>query len=289
MGQTYDCTIPRADFEGLDDDRLINTELLRTDNLRYIDINSGIKLPCNEDLVGLTHTPMEELSQYNSWYLINNLPYYYKNKKSNFVILNELLGEELSKYMQLPTIEYSIVVENDEISGLISQNFLDGTYKHYESRNAPRSIKRLVRDILTDSELDCDQNLKRQLTALLIRNFYSCLKDRNKNSCYGMKDDNLIVTPLFDYESSFVHNDDNVYIDPLISYSFDPYAIKYIDQNNPYFKEYLEMIEEYNILISLKKIEQYHGIKVPQCYIEYYTDFDKTRKAFMKELGLLKK
>lgn len=259
---------------------------LVTDNLKSIDLFECSKLLANEENAKLVHTTLDNMKEYNSWYLYQDNTYYLKHRPSNIVILNELIGEELSKYMHLPTIEYSVVTSTDEIIGLMSKNFLDGTYEHLQSINASKKMMNDARMMIMAPNFKCDEVVREQITSLIIRNFYASLNDRMKNAHIGIKDGKMIISPLFDYESSFLDADTFLYNDPLFGFSFNEESIKYIKENNKYFNEYLERIYDYSILVSLENIKNKHGINIPDSFITYYTDYERKRKANIKKLGL---
>ncbi len=286
MGKVYDCSILDAEFKYKDDSRIIDTSMLKTDKTKTIDINSGIKLPADDRTEKLTRTPLETIKRYNTWYFIDEKTYYLKKRVNNFAILNELIGEELAILMGIPTIHYSLATDDDDIIGVFSENFLDGTYNYHKGIHASKNTLLEIRKILTDKSYECDESLRRNYTAMLIKHFYTSLNDRSENTYYGISDGKLVFTPTFDYESSFIKLDEETYIDPLINYSFNPESSAYIKENNEYFEEYLNMILNYSITSILSRIEEKHGINIPTDFVSYYENFDKKKKEFMKTLGL---
>ncbi len=61
----------------------------------------------------------------------------------------------------------------------------------------------MIRKILTDYKFECDPITRKQITALILRNFYASLFDRIENSYYGIKNSKIIVPPTHDFESAF--------------------------------------------------------------------------------------
>lgn len=286
IGKVYDCNILEAACKHRDDARIINTEIFKTDETKTIDINSGIKLPADEETAAVTRTPLEMIKTHDSWYFLNGKFYYLKDRLNNFAILNELIGEELAEYMGIPTVHYALASNEGNIIGILSENFLDGTYTHQQGLFASRKILREMRKMLTDKNFECDESLRRKYTAMLIKHFYSSLADRNANTYYGICNGKLVFTPTFDYESSFINPFGETYIDPLINYSFNPESSEFIKENNEYFEEYLEMIKNCNIINILSKVEENHGIRIPNDFVDHYVSFEKNKKEFMKTLGL---
>lgn len=286
IGKVYDCDIFDAACRHKDDARIKNTEILKTNKTKTIDINSGVKLPADEETATVTRTPLEMIETHDSWYFLNGKFYYLKDRVNNLAILNELIGEELAEYMHIPTIHYALATKDDKIIGVLSENFLDGTYSHHQGLFANRKILRAIRKILTNKNFECDESLRRKYTAMLVKNFYSSLGDRNENTYYGISNGKLVFTPTFDYESSFIMPFEETYFDPLINYSFNPESSEFIKDNNEYFEEYLEMIKKCNIINILSRVEENHGIRIPNDFVDHYVDFDTKRKEFMKTLGL---
>lgn len=73
------------------------------------------------------------------------------------------------------------------------------------------------------------------MTSLIVRNFYASLMDRNVNSYIGLKNNDIIISPLFDYKASFIEREMYFYVDHLFGYCFEPESIEYIKKNNNYF------------------------------------------------------
>ena len=188
--------------------------------------------------------------------------------------------------MGIPTIHYALASNDNNIIGILSENFLDGTYTHQQGLFASRKILREMRKMLTDKNFECDESLRRKYTAMLIKHFYSSLTDRNANTYYGICNGKLVFTPTFDYEASFINPFGETYIDPLINYSFNPESSEFIKENNEYFEEYLEMIKNCDIINILSRVEENHGIRIPNDFVDHYVSFEKNKKEFMKTLGL---
>lgn len=286
MNKVHKCSIPEAELNYKNDIRIVDTSLLKTDHLKSISVSDGIKLPVDQETAELVKIKLDDLEEYGYWYYINGRTYFLKERKSNFAILNELLGQELAEYMSIPTIKYNIAVDKDEIIGLFSENFLDGTFEHRKGKYASKQILKEIRNILTNPDYECDELLRRRYTSALVKSFYTAIGDRYKNSYYGIKDGKLVFTPTFDYESSFINSQSYFTGNPLFDCVFSKESVEFFKKNNPYFLEYMEMIKNSNMLSSLGNIEEKHGIVVPNCYIEYYVDFEAKRKEFIKTFGL---
>lgn len=286
MGNVYSCGIAEADFEYQDDSRIVDTSLIKSDLMDKVEINTDDKIEASEENAKLIGIDLLEMKKHDSWYKIDDKFFYFKNRKNNLAILNELICVELSKYLNIPTIEYKIATEQGEIVGLASVNFLNKDYEYTKCIHAPKSLIQDVRKMLTDRTFECDENLRKQITALVIRNMYSSLIDRRENAYYATSGEKLIIPPSHDYESAFRRIDIDSSTDPLFSYSFNPDSVAVLKENNPYFSEYMEAIKEYNMLKAMASIEEKIGVFFPNQYVEYYVNYDTNKKEFMKTLGL---
>ena len=46
------------------------------------------------------------------------------------------------------------------------------------------------------------------------------------------------------------------------------------------------MIKNCDIINILSKVEENHGIRIPNDFVDHYVSFEKNKKEFMKTLGL---
>ncbi len=113
-------------------------------SLLYRDNTRGIKCSSLESYKGtiyelskILNVDVETLLYKNHWYLYQDEFYYLKKRACISYILNELLGEYISRYMSLPTVTYDLALDDDKIVGLLSKNFLrsDGNYKQASEIN----------------------------------------------------------------------------------------------------------------------------------------------------------
>lgn len=271
-----------------------NLELLRTGYSRFFDMTDLEPLPVDEELSLNTLVPLKELR--DSWYFIKLFGdksynyYYYKKITSLKDMLNELIGVEVSKYMELPTVEYSIAEENGNISGLLSKNFNDPD-KNYINSDSLRELNyyKRLRNLLLDSTPDFqNKGVKKLITTYFMNNFYLSLKDRTTNSkCYidGM---DVIIAPIFDYESAFLDPEMVNYIDPLFLHqiSINKKVVNGIEKANNTFNEVVDKLNELNIKKIMDKVQDKNCIYIPDEIKNYYIDYDNKRREHMKTLGI---
>lgn len=264
-----------------------NVEILRSGYTNYKDLKNASFLIANEELSALTMTPLDTLKRYNNWYFFEGDYYYLKELGSIIGFINELLGQYLSEYMDLPTIEYHVVQKDGKIVGLFSRNFKSSLYDYSLGMYAPKNLVSDIRKIITGNDYECNEETCKQLTAYLIRNYYSSLKDRLMNSMYAYNSkERFIMAPLYDYESSFMDPQMMTYLDPLINYCFNYESCETLRNNNKYYAESLEKIYGFDILSALKIISDKYSIVIPSEVKDYYKNFDIERKSFMKYMGV---
>lgn len=264
-----------------------NVEILRSGYTNYKDLKNASFLIANEELSALTMTPLDTLKRYNNWYFYEGDYYYLKELGSIIGLINELLGQYLSEYMELPTIEYHVVQRDDKIVGLFSRNFKSSSYDYSLGMYASKNLVSDIRKILTDKDYECNEDIRKQVTSYVVRNYYSALKDRLMNSMYAHNSkEKFIMAPLHDYESSFMDSEMMTYIDPLINYCFNYESCESLRHNNKYYAESLEKIYGFDILSALKVISDKYSIVIPSKVKDYYESFDKERKNFMKHMGV---
>lgn len=266
-----------------------NIEALRSGYSRFVNLEDAVRMPANEELSEMLITPVVTLREYDNWFFYNGEFHYFKERKGLTSMVNELLGQELSEYMNLPTIKYQIAQKDGKIVGLISPNFKDLRYDYFDSRTLSREQLKSIRELFVSGNISFDEKTRELLTAYILRNYYASQKDRQNNSLYAKSSrEPFIMSPLFDYEASFDDPTMLSYVDPLLSYTFTPESTDIVMKNNPYFKEYLEYILAFDVKKALNNIESKQKINIPFALREQYYSFDTERREFMSEMGLKK-
>lgn len=285
MEKLYDCSLADAAIMHSDDSRIADTSLISKDLINKVEIKDEDKIYAKDASANTIGISLEDMKKHDSWYMVDGKQCYFKYKPNNMAILNELLCVELSKYLGVPTIEYKLATKQNNIVGLISENFLTHDYDCIKSIYAPRNLIRMIRKILTDYKFECDPITRKQITALILRNFYASLFDRIENSYYGIKNSKIIVPPTHDFESAFLDFTIDGSVDPLFSYTFTPESVKLLMDNNPYFADYVNALKEYNMLVAMSSVEEKYGVVFPNEFVEHYCNYDENKKEFMKTLG----
>lgn len=265
----------------------LNIDRIQTGYSRFDILDDAAKIILNDEIVSSINLPLSNISEYNNWYKKNDKQYYFKEIDSLVVLLNELLGEDLSIWMELPTVHYDIVTDReDRIIGLLSENVKRKNKIYIDSRNLDKSSVERIRNIFTGDEIHYDPKFKRDLTYYVIRNFYSVLQDRYSNSEVIWNGDSFEIPPLMDYASSYNDHLVGVYYDPLITFTFTEKEISYLRENNEFFLEALTRVFEYSYKDALLRLEKKYDIVIPVVVKQYYMQFGEWRKQVLIDMGL---
>lgn len=229
--------------------------------------------------------------------MYNGEYYYFKKMSIAMRVVNELLGEYLSKYMELPTVEYELVLDFNKIVGLLSKNFRNRQKKYYASYEVKRRDLSLFSTAIESHKIN---ELRKILDRLIMKDFYSCLTDRGNNTLISMNFlKKVSLEESFDYELSFVDERESTelnlgsekpkydtYYNPLFV-SKDPDSryegitydtLREMLEYDEYLNEVFECIMDFDIKKALLDLEDAHNFKIADEMKEYYFDFDKLRK-----------
>ncbi len=246
--------------------------------------------------------PFIDLLLKKNWYLYNGEYYYFKKMSIAMRILNELLGEYLSKYMNLPTVEYILALDYDKVVGLLSKNFRRREKRYLKADEVNRKTLKPFSVALNKHEID---DFRKTLDRLIMKDFYSCLMDRGRNTLISVsKLKGVSLEESFDYELSFVDEREKLesnislfsnakydtYYSPLfrskklnafyeeITYDTLREMLEYDDYLNGVF----EYIMNFNMKKALLDVEDAHNLKIDREMKDYYINFDRARKQELR-------
>lgn len=274
------------------------SEYLSGDSIKGISIRD-LEKP-HENLLALSkaiNISLPDLILKNNWYVYNGEYYYFKKMSIAMRVVNELLGEYLSKYMELPTVEYELVLDFNKIVGLLSKNFRNRQKKYYASYEVKRRDLSLFSTAIESHKIT---DLRKILDRLIMKDFYSCLADRGNNTLISMTFlKKISLEESFDYELSFVDERESTelnlgsekpkydtYYNPLFV-SKDPDSryeeitydiLRGMLEYDEYLNEVFERIMVFDIKKALLDLEDAHNFKIADEMKEYYLDFDRLRK-----------
>lgn len=241
---------------------------------------------------------LAEIILKNNWYIYDGEYYYYKRLDSAFRIMNELIGVYLSKYMSVPTVEYTLALDFGKIVGLLSKNFRKLKKRYYLATCVNSKYLKKFSNSLNEPIVD---ELRKSLDRLIMKDFYSCMTDRVRNTLVSMtRLKNVSLETSFDYEMSFIDEIDSLYprFEKNEAHEFDRYFNPLFyndDEDKSYgeinydtlkgmmeYDEYLiylfERIMDFDIAKAIKCIEEENGMVVADDLKNYYINFDKIRK-----------
>ena len=257
--------------------------ILLTSETKYINVADMKKISL-EDLS--FSVPLSSLGRNGAWFKNDEEEIYYLKRRGFLaIILNELIGEYLSKYMGFDTVEYDLAYEDDDIVGLFSKNFRKPDVDYVYSPNLTEDEKAYInRVICSRARKKKIKDYKQRYTDYLMRNFYANQGDKVFNAmCY--RDKGLVyLSTLFDYESSFYHVDDDSLIDPFLmqdELSYD--LINELRKKDKCFDRSIEKVLGFNMEETLEQIKDDFGVRIPDMVMDHYTSYDKERKRLMKE------
>lgn len=273
-------------------------EYLSGDSIKGISIRD-LENP-KENLFALSkaiNISLPDLILKNNWYMYNGDYYYFKKMSIGMRVVNELLGEYLSKYMELPTIEYELALDFNKIVGLLSKNFRSRQKKYYAAYEVKRRDLSLFSTAIESHKIT---DLRKTLDRLIMKDFYSCLADRGNNTLISMNFlKKISLEESFDYELSFVDERESAelnlnsekpkydtYYNPLFvsknpdsRYTEITYdTLRGMLEYDEYLNEVFERIMDFDIKRALLNLEDAHGFKIADEMKEYYFDFDRLRK-----------
>ena len=233
----------------------------------------------------------------NHWHKIDGEWYFYKSDDSKFHFINELLGEVISNYFGLDTINYQVaklsIIGKKEEYGLISKNFCDKKYTYKSCTDydlTPRrdlSILEYIRNICqTEEEY---QLLLDDLKKFFIRDFYTSQKDRTINNfLFKVTKEGKRLAPLYDYEYSFASLDLEIYRNQIAEINLKDKETKKLLRHDPKFQELLNLIINANMATLIEEVEDKHQILVPDHYKTNYKHHDSEIKRLILKHKLIK-
>ena len=254
---------------------------------------SKIGVPVTKKVMKDLSLDETRLRLWNQWTKIDNTYYYFKQINYIYTFLEELIGEQISKYFDLNTVHYEIGAkkENKTIKyGLLSKNFRLQQKTYFESidLHLNRYHGFELFDHLEEYNEEGQYNLLiSDLKKMIIRDFYTHQIDRlnDNNFFFQIDDGKLRLSPLHDYESSF-----------------EEFALEYtnlfssFDLQNPKIVEYFHQDKEFNnlfkkiFLLDMKKIleniEKNYQIEISKNHQNYFLDYDEQVKEHLLKLHI---
>lgn len=239
----------------------------------------------------------------------NNKIYYLKKciySRNMSHILNEIIGEYVSKYFKLDTVHNILIKYGIDMKyGLITKNFVDNR-KYYYYFNDTLFVKlnndSLVGlDNLYNLDLVYDKNYNiikvdnnclnifiKNIKKLIIRDFITKQTDRHsKNMVIKCINDKIFLMPIFDYEHSF-YNDDCLAFNHIFDFDLLLDKVCYIVRNDDYFEQLLKYAMNMNINDIINEVEYNYHIKLDKYEVECYNNVVELQKSKIKKYRLIR-
>ena len=231
----------------------------------------------------------------------------FKDKGTEYC-LNELLGETISKYFELPTVHPQIAFLNDysdDSLGVLIKIFFQSDHTYFYIDNFPHVsiqfyhhnlenlnfLSTYYNDTLDDDiplTLENIEKLKNSLKKMIVRDYFANQQDRSiENFMFQEKDGYVSLAPLYDHEFSF---DDYFYGNSFFNLAlFDP-SVRKIIKDDDDFKKLIIRGMTLNIPRFISQVEDEHHIILDSKEKERITKTLKRQKRKVticqKDLGI---
>lgn len=234
----------------------------------------------------------EIVTLWNNWYEIDGSWYYFKafnnypDPTSNFI--NELIGEYLSLYLDIPSVHYKIGKADDKY-GLLSLYFRDKKNRYIDPRNI--GLYANYNDLSNlENIISCCKNennfkeVVNELSKMIAIDLYMGQTDRTSNNFVFQKNkDGLHLAPLYDFENSFL-TPRSTY-EPISYNAACLFTIKLKHKEeikkHPELEEYLNRLLYLDIEKVLSDIQESLKIDIPKERVNAYKNYVEKRKKLL--------
>lgn len=254
-----------------------------TDETKCVDLNSFIRLNLTRDeLAYLLHINKEIIEKEENWYSYDGDMWFLKRRNKMRFIINELLGEYLSMYMNLPTIHYVLLVSKGKIIGVASKNFREKGAIYQNAFKLTDSDHEKINKVLLSRPTIFNHKYKKQMYNYLIRNYYASQENRMHNVLCEYKSKRFYLAPLYDYEMSFTSKSGKIFIDPyFLGVDINPYLLRGLFKKDRSMRDSVNRILDLDMECALKYLEDDNKIIIPEDLKKYYLDYDRSRKELI--------
>lgn len=261
-----------------------NSSIFLTDKTKGINLSDLKHLHMSKVVLTELHIPLRELEKRNNWYELDGKKYFVKRRALMQNIINELLGEYVSKYMNLATVHQSLLLDDDKIIGLVSENFRKKGIKYVKADCLTDEEHCKINKVLLSRPTLINRNYKRKMYDYLMRNFYTNQCDRMNNVLCYYHFNRIYLAELYDYEMSFISPEDYRLIDPYfmgidITTNFLAKLLNW-DAN---LQSSVDKIRNFDMQDALDYLENYYKIIIPDDLSDYYLDYDQKRKRLIND------
>ncbi len=227
-----------------------------------------------------------------NWYNIDGKWFYFKWAKGLKSIINELMGEVISKYFNLESAHY-ILAKLDHKEGVISQNFCCKDFSYKTSREL-KFTGQINLDILNkikdNPNLPNSELLLEDIKKLFIRDFYTIQNDRNNNNLlFKCQKNSIRMAPLFDYEMAFdPYTNFHCYRNVLGTLYLDFIETRQLVINDDFFQKLLLLLMDARMPLFIQEVEDINEIIIPKHIKETYLQSDLLVKKYIKNIKVIR-
>lgn len=256
-------------------------------SLKAIDVSNLKKLEVTESLSKTLNIPIYILDIYDNWVEIDKDIFYYKRTRSANKITKELLGEYISKYMDLETVSYVLAKDFEGLSGLLSKNYRESDIEYVQSYQLTKKELAHILRTINIPIFARDKELEESLAKYIMRNFYTASGDRDGNVLCKRVNGKIYLAPLYDYECSFNMVYRERYTDKLFMledgnyFPIDIESILRMIKKSKIMEKYYDRIMSFDMNSTLGMIESDNGIIIPDKLKDELNDYDQRRKQYM--------
>lgn len=240
-----------------------------------------------------------------NWHKIDGEYHYFKPLSSSRSFYNELLGEFISLYFDLESVDYHIaklmVDGQKEQYGLLSKNFCTKEYTYktlfdYISECSELHLFANDLSIVNKIETICQTKeetalLQDDLKKLFIRHFYNtqCDGGNGQNIMLKKSEAGIRLATLYDYAFAYVGLDDlSRYVWDVGELNVENEDTQNLFRDDPRFQELLYKLMDADIFQLLKQAEEKHNIVIPLKQKNEYSRYEKRVKELVLENKLIK-
>lgn len=255
----------------------------------------------------------EILKLYSNWYNIDGTLYYFKEMDDLERVINELLGVKIAKYFKLASAKYTFGLKkqgNVYKTGLLTKSVFSNN-KKYE--NLYDLIDANVYGFL---DIDCvdevlklcgdkteKQKVRLQILRMSIMDFYMHQVDRVFPNINFQIKPHFSLAPLYDYSESFdaegyeqgkrysfLRNKtwkargEYIYQSDLLRVVFPSKEMEEIFTSYPEIYDLFLKILDLDLEKYLDLIQKENDFSIPKVIYEYYLNYDKEQKDFVKKI-----
>ncbi len=228
-----------------------------------------------------------------NWYYKNGLVYFFKDLPP-LEALNEIIGEYISNYFDLKTVNYSlakVIHSNSEPSlGITSLNFCNPKYSYKSVHDLGFNTYPLM-PFLSNLEIfnkyfkenNTNKDFILSLKKLFVRDFFTGENDRRgDNLLFEVGSNSISLAPLFDYEWSFSYKSDYYSYDNSLAVMdiTDKRTLEYL-KNDKEFQELFSKLLTINLSKMFKEIEKNFEILIPNSSKSFYLEQEERVKELV--------